>query len=564
MTSTENSQPGLYWTPKGGNNHETMFASCHKYTSVTKDKESGQINKTIILIDMGQNEYPKDFAGGRYDKVVPALTDCLAIPGQEAPKDPAAAIFLTHSHSDHVDAIFEYVQLGVKLPPIYGTEYTINALKSEFIKRHIPVPADLKMNFVEAGQTIEIGNIKIETLEASHSVPGCLSFKLSNEEVSSFHSGDTKSDPTSSLGKGVSLDAYRAISGVDFAVWDAAMAGLSGHSISEDSARQEYQQIFEENRDKQMVVALPAAHSQRLASVVAAAAAAGKHVIVDGGSTMETNFLALGMNGYDLKKMFPNIKVASAGSKDAKGIELEDCITITTAIYGEENSPFVKKLQGTDDSFVLRDDAVVISPIVGKAIDKHEKIEDYLSEYIEKDPARSGIKIITARDRAIGSSGHAQCDDLFDELLPALNAKVNVPTHTATAEKAKKFMRDLEANGYGTLSEYPRNGYTIQIGKQGCQIISREDVQWIGAKYSKTKDKDGNDVLDKMLRWKIVGDHGFSTGRKAIARMLNSIKKRHYNAQRQIKEWREKKEQRSEQRKTSGILQKGINRNDRE
>ncbi|MBO4644153.1 MAG: hypothetical protein J5716_06065 [Alphaproteobacteria bacterium] len=552
MASTKNSEPGLYWTPKGGNNHEAMFASCHKYTSVTKDKETGKVSKTTILIDMGQNEDPKDFADGVYQKVVPALTDCLAIPGQPEPEEPAAAIFLTHSHSDHIDAIFEYVQMGVELPPIYGTEYTINALRAEFIKRQIPVPEGLEMKTVEAGDTIEIGNMKVEALAASHSIPGCLSFKLSNEEVSAFHSGDTKSDQTSSLGdgRGVSLDAYRAMEGVDFAVWDGAMANRSGHSTSEAGAKEEYKKIFEDkaNEGKQIIVAMPAAHSQRLASVIAAAAEAGKHVIINGGATMEINYVALGDNGYDLQEKYPDITIATAGSDEAQKIKPEDCITITTGIYGEKNSPFVKKLQGLDDSFVLRDDAVIVSPAVGKAVSEREKIEDLLDGYIEEDPDhRSGMKIITAETvKGIGSSGHAQHDDFFQDLLPALKAKVNVPTHVGSAKKAEQFMQEMRDAGYGTLSEYPRNGYTVQVTKQGCQIVAKEEVKWIGAKYSKKKDKDGNDVLDKQLSWSVEDDHGFSTGDF-----------RQDNARKKIKEWQQKNSQGNNQDK--GNNQNNVN-----
>jgi len=524
MASMKNSQSGLYWTPKGGNNHEGMFASCHKYTSVTKDQDSGQNSETTILIDMGQNEFPEKFADGKYDKVVPALTDCLAIPGQKAPETPASAIFLTHCHSDHIDAVFEYVQMGVKLPPIYGTEYTLKALRAEFYSRGIDIPEKLEMKKVEAGQTIEIGNMKVRALAASHSIPGCLSFEISNGEASIFHSGDTKSDETSSLGKGVDLKSYRDIAGVDFAVWDAANADRDGHSTSEAEACEEYREIFKENADKQIVVAMPAAHMERLASVIKAASATGKHIIINGGATMLQNVMALKEGGYDLEQIWPNVH-SSKSSVDE--YDPKNTIVITTGVFGEKNSPFVKKLKMEESDFVLQDDAVIVTPAVGKDVDKGEKIEDLVSQYCKK-KQHSGIRLITAKDRKIASSGHAQKEDLFNELLPALNAKVNIPTHTRTAADAEAFMRELTENGYGTLSEYPRNGYTVHVTKQGCEIVAKEDVKWVGLRYSKEKSKKGQERPSKMLGWKIEGDHGFSTGKETKTKLKDGRLKKFY------------------------------------
>lgn len=495
MSSDENLQKGLFWTPRGGNNAKDIWASCHTFSSVTENKQTGQLKKTTLIVDLGQHEFPKDFLNGNFDKVVPALDDCLSVSGEKSPENEAQAIFLTHGHSDHIAGIYEYIKMGVHLPKVYGSEYTLNALEKGFLDNGIKKEQWPEMQEIKAGDVIQIGDMSVETFSASHSIPGCFSFKISNAEGSIFHSGDTKADETSFLGQGVKLSAYKRIGrngGVDLMTFDATATHMAGHATYESEVFNAYQQIFKENDGKQVIAALPAAHMERLASVVVAAQAAGRDVIIHGGASMESNLLALNISGYDLRKKCPDIRIVSGTSQEAQKLDPKKCVTITTGIYRESQSPFIKHLLGENAGFIMQKDAVIIAPASN---DKNEKLHFLLQSKEFED-----LKVITGSSKyKIYGSGHAQADD-FKRIARYIVPRTVAPIH-CSYQKAEAFNELAGKNGYQTLPVYAHNGVTVGIDrKNGCRVVDRKEPQWFGVNHRET----GISVIK-------VDDNGYST-----------------------------------------------------
>ncbi len=519
MPADQNQQKGLYWTPRGGNNAKDIWASCHTFDSVAENKKTGKSEKTTVIIDLGQNEVPQAFADGTFKKVVPALDDCLNVPGMPAAENPAQAVFLTHCHSDHTAGIFEYLHMGVKLPEIYGSEYTLNSLRKGLIEQGFAEDKWPEMKEIKPGDVVQVGNLTVEAFAASHSVPGCFSFKLSNEEASVFHSGDTKADETSFLGQGVDLSAYDKIGqegGVDLMTFDATATHLKGRATYEKEIFTVYRQLFAKYKGRQVVAALPSAHMERLASVVSAAQAAGRDVVIDGGASMQSNIMALQIAGYDLQEKCPDIRIVSANSDKAGELKPWKTVKITTGIYAEENSPFVQYLTGKSDRFSMQRDAVVIVPTSN---DNNEKLPALLQE--KKLP---GIKVITGRECSkIYGSGHAQADD-FKKIAQSIRPAVVAPMHCS-----KRKARDLNLlamrSGIQTLPAYPHNGTTVCVNKQGCRIVAEKSPEWFGL----------NHAADKTTFVK-VGDHGYSMPENAY-----SLDKRQKQAVQKIADYRRKK-----------------------
>lgn len=498
MIAEQNRQKGLYWTPRGGNNARDIWASCHLFTSVTENKRTGDTETTTVIVDMGQHEAPWLFANGEYDKVVPALDDCLAVKGLSKPENPASAVFLTHCHSDHTTGIFEYLQMGTEIPPVYGSRYTLNALQKGLIDLKIPSEKWPEMKCVKTGDSIRIGNLTVDVFPASHSVPGCFSFRLSNGEASIFHSGDTKADETSFLGRGVDVSSYKRIGrngGVDLMTFDSTAVHLKGHATSEAEIFETYREIFEQNAGRQIIAPLSAAHMERLASVVCAAAAAGKNVVINGGASMEKNVLALKTAGYDLHAKCPNIQIV--GAKGAAKLDPETCVTVTTGNYAEPNSPFVRCLRGEKNGFVLRPDAVVIAPTSG---DKNEKLLSVLEK-----SGLDGLKLITGIEKPrVYGSGHAQADD-FVKIANSVRPRMVAPIH-CFKERADVLNALATKNGFMTLPEYPHNGTTVVVsGRTGARIESVKSPEWFGIRHE--TDSKGN-VKTSFVK---VADGGYST-----------------------------------------------------
>lgn len=517
MSSAQRSQTGLFWTPKGGNNASEIWASCHTFSSVTENSETGEKETTTIIVDVGQNENPKSFLGGIHDKVIPALDDCLSVPGYKKPEKPAEAIFLTHGHSDHMAGVVEYVRMGAELPKIYASDYTLKLLRKELMEQGIRGNLWPEMTSIKAGDVIKVGNMQVEPFPASHSIPGCFSFKISNKEASIFHSGDTKADETSFLEKGVNMKAYDKVGGVDLMTFDATATNRSGHAAYESEIFSSYRKLFSENKDKQIISVLPAAHVERLASVVSAAASVGKDVMFNGGPSMEKNVMAMNLAGYNLQEMHPNIRVV--GSRDSQPLDMKKSVVITTGIYGEESSPFVQKLTGkVDGRFVLNDDAVIITPTARRPF---ERMDDILKNFAPK-----GATVISALDCNIYGSGHAQADD-FKKIAKRVNPKTVAPIH-CSYENAKEFNKLAARCGYKTLNSYPHNGCTVQVNKEGTKIVSEKEPAWFGINLDSSVFK--------------LSDYGYSTGKEVsrnVEKMMSS-QKRQQEAAKKINEWREK------------------------
>ena len=473
------SQDALYWSPRGGNNVQDGWGSCHKFTSEQTNVETGKIEKDTIIVDLGQHERPSMFGGGQYDRVVPDLADCLDVPNCPSvdESDKAKAIFLTHGHSDHISGVFAYAMAGVKLPPVYGSEFTLNMVKKGFVERGIPADKQPELHEIKAGQTVEIGNIKVRSMQASHSIPGALSFKISNDSTAIFHTGDTKGDESSYLQGGVNFADYAEIAKegkIDLMTFDGTTAARKGHATYESEIFDCYDKLFAENHKHQMIVPLAAAHCERLATVIAAAAKNGKNVILNGGPSMDTNLLGLQMSGIDLAKKFPNIAVVGVKNPKADTLNPKDTITVTTGIYMEKDSPFVQYLQGKNNGFKFAKDAVIIAPLT---TDKNEKMA-FLMATSER---AQGHTIITAATRPkMYGSGHAQADD-FRRIAGILKPRTVAPIHTRTPG-ADDFNKLAAEEGYGTFPRQIKNGEIVKVTNKECELIVQDRQQWFGVK----------------------------------------------------------------------------------
>lgn len=501
MASEIKEKDGLYWTPHGGNNVNDIWASCHTFSSVTTNDKNEQ-EKTTVIVDLGQNEVPAKFAQGEFDKVVPALNDCLSVPHAKpvSERNRAKALFLTHSHSDHIEGVFEYLRMGVELPPVYASQYTLNALTAGFIDRGIDSSKWPEMREIKPGETIEIGNMKIDVFSASHSIPGSFSFKISNADTSIFHSGDTKADESSYIGSAVDMASYEKIGkagGVDLMTFDATSTHLPGHATYESEVFQAYSELFEKHSGKQIIAALPPAHMERLATVISAAQASGKNVIIDGGPSLERNILALQSAGYDFRDLCPKIKVMNAGSAEARASDPEKCVTITTGVYLEPHSPFVRKIKGQESSFVLKDNAVVIIPTSG---DRHEKLHKELATA----KTISRLTVVTSNDMPqIYGSGHAQSGD-FKKLASLILPKKVVPIH-CSRKMAEHLNFVAQEKGYSTFGVPVYNGQTVHVSaSEEAKIVRSKEPVWYGIKHVRDAGGAQRTVFSR------VSDYGYS------------------------------------------------------
>lgn len=444
---------GLYWTPHGGNGTKLMWASCHEYTSVVENGD-GSKSTDRILVDLGQFESPDKISDNKYSKIIPDVSALIDVPGHESDDVKAQALLLTHGHSDHFDSVFEYARMGAKLPPIYGSEYTLRLLKEGFVSRGMKWEDHVDLHTIKENDVLQLGSMTVEVVTAPHSIPGSLGFKISNPSASIFHSGDIKLEEKSFIRQGADLSQLARLGddGIDLAVMDACGAAKTGHAYGLQDEFDVCCEQFGKHEGKQVVVVLPPAHVELIACVMAAAKESGREVVVEGGPIMESHLLGLEVG--ELQDKFPNFVESADKLKDKNNSVVITCGIHAGETDGDEYSPFLHGLRRGEKFAPMQDDAVVLIA---------EK-KDVLVPFIEK--VYPEAKIYTAADKGLErlhAPGHACSEDLQD-LFKLLKPKCVAPVHTSE-ENRGTFNKDAVKNGW-TIVEGNRsvqNGDTVKV-----------------------------------------------------------------------------------------------------
>ena len=133
---------------------------------------------TSILIDAGAMFPGPDLPG--VDLVIPDLGHLEERVGR------LSAVVLTHGHEDHIGAL-PYVWPLVD-GPVYGTPLTL-ALAGRKLAEHGFDP-DERCRPLAAGGRAEVGDVAVEFVRVTHSMPDCVAVALHTPAGVVVHSGD--------------------------------------------------------------------------------------------------------------------------------------------------------------------------------------------------------------------------------------------------------------------------------------------------------------------------------------------------------------------------------------
>lgn len=402
----------------------------------------------IVLVDCGL-EFPEDDMLG-VDLVIPDITYL------EKNKDKIKGLVITHGHEDHIGGIpYLLKQINV---PIYATKLTIGLIKNK-LEEH-KLLSSTKLIIVEQGQTIHFGNIRVELIRSSHSIPDSVMLAIHTPAGTVLHTGDFKVDYTPIDNQLMDFGRIAELGnkGIVALLSDSTNAERKGFTMSESSVGEVFDKLFL-NNTKRIVVATFASNVHRVQQIVNSAVKYGRKIAVCGRSMINMIETARELGFIDApENLFIDIDLI-------KNYPDEQLVIITTGSQGETMSALTRMAAGEHKKVVITpNDMVIISatPIPGN--------EKLVSNVIN-DLMQIGAEVVYSALEDVHVSGHA-CQEEQKLILALAKPKFFIPVHgeykqlRAHAETARKM--GIPTENIFLLN----NGKVLEVNKKEAKLTT--------------------------------------------------------------------------------------------
>lgn len=341
------------------------------------------------------------------DLVIPDITYLLNN------KDKVKAIFLTHGHEDHIGSLPYILQQLNR--PVYGTALTLGIVENK-LKEHNML-SDCELNKVEAGDIVELKNLKIEFIRNTHSIADSCSIAIHTPVGVILHTGDFKIDYTPI--DGLVMDFHRIAElgkkGVLLLMADSTNVQRKGHTISEKSIGETLTKIFS-NAKGRVIVATFASNIHRMQQIVDASIEYGRKVAFSGRSMENISKVAMDL-GY---LHIPETYLITVD--EMKNYPNEQITIITTGSQGEPMAALARIAYSNHRKIAIESKDLFIisaSPIPGN----EKLISRVINELFKK-----GADVIYEALEEVHVSGHAYEEEL--KLIHTLvHPKYFMPVH---------------------------------------------------------------------------------------------------------------------------------------
>ena len=416
----------------------------------------------ILIIDCGMS-FPESEMYG-IDIVIPDFS--YLIENQHK----LVGMVITHGHEDHIGAI-PYLLRYVKVP-IYGTRLTLGLVENK-LKEH-QVIADLRT--IKAGDTINLGDFKVETIRITHSIADALCLAIETPVGTVFHSGDFKIDYTPVDGEPIDLFKLAEVGkkGVKLMLCDSTNAIKPGFTASERNVGETLEKIFKRAKTR-IIIATFSSNVHRVQMIIENAVKVGRKVAISGRSMENVVALATELGYLNI----PEGTIVDL--KMTKNIPDDQLVIITTGSQGEPMSALSRIASGEHRAVKLKPGDMVIfssTPIPGN----EKTVFNVVNKLFEK-----GAEVIYSDIADIHVSGHAQREEL--KLLHSLiKPEYFMPVH----------------GEYRHLIEHANLAEGLGMDMENIFIIENGDVLCIGT--------DSATVQENMVPAEAVLVDGYGVG----------------------------------------------------
>jgi len=403
----------------------------------------------IVVIDCGVS-FPDEGMYG-VDLVIPDITYL------KSNSEKVKGIFLTHGHEDHIGSLpYILKQLNV---PIYGTRLTLGLIANK-LKEH-NILSSCELHNVDAGETIELQNLKIEFIRVTHSIADSCAIAIHSPLGVILHTGDFKIDYTPIDGLVMDLERISNLGkeGVLLLMADSTNVERTGHSISEKTIEKTLTRIFS-NSQGRVIVASFASNIHRIQQIADACVKYGRKIVFSGRSMDNISRVAMTLGYLHIPEDYL-IDIDEMYNYPNKNITI-----ITTGSQGEPMAGLARMAFSTHRKmFIEPDDLFIISasPIPGN----EKLISRVINELFKK-----GAEVIYEDLEEVHVSGHAYQEEL--KLIHALvHPKYFMPVH---GEYRHLRHHSKLAQNLGMQSKdifTMETGQVLELKKDGAKITGR-------------------------------------------------------------------------------------------
>ncbi|MFZ4762362.1 MAG: MBL fold metallo-hydrolase [Alphaproteobacteria bacterium] len=522
---------GFYWMTALGNNGgeggniggNTHIYGCKTELSDEQKDELYSILETYCFLQQIQKGLPISLVFSRLIFNLPTAvqkTSLMLDPGLlfsdtkatgysyfVADVNPASntAILLTHHHLDHTGGIPFLLMYGYKLPTIYCSAITKQAVLSQLEAKGFSKSERESLLFIEIeiGKEYHFGNIVATPYPSSHSAAGACMWYLKTPFGTVLHTGDYKWDQTIKIGSPTSAEKLMMLRGeVTALMVDSTNAAKAGFAPEEEKVFEGMKAVLAKHREKRLIITMSGGDMQRLASICRLAADGGradkikdnnlittkkqkredtgKRVIVLAGAALKQAVKTLKKAGHDLREIY-GVEIVADDTETAQNLKPHQTIILTTGTQGEKEGGLYKLACRDKKHVELRTDDVVIiskSVIPGNeaAFSKMMgKLQNFGITHLYT-PSNVG------GDLLLHASGHGHSGDVT-ALIALVSPKYVVPMHgnyqqlEAQANNALQMGHDhffLPHNG-AVVSISHENGLDVkQIRSENCLGIKEK------------------------------------------------------------------------------------------
>ncbi len=359
----------------------------------------------ILVVDCGVGFAEPDMPG--VDLVIPDMS------WLKAHKSMIKGICITHAHEDHIGSL-PYFLDDVRAP-VYASKLSIAFIENKL--REFP-RVKMKGVAVNPGNVVKIGCFTVEFIHVNHSIPGAYALAITTPVGLVFVSGDFKIDFTPIAGDTTDLSRIGELGrkGVLLMMCESTNIERPGMSMSESVVGATLAEIFEQAKDRRIIVTSFASNVHRVQQIMDLAKKYNRKVAFAGRSMINNMELAMkiGEIRFDHKQI---IDIEKAGR-----LKDHEIMILGTGSQGQEHTAIDRMVNGEIPGIRIGTNDTVIfssSPVPGN----EKSVTKMINELIAK-----GANVIYDDLSDVHASGHA-CQTEFMIMHKLIRPKFFLPMH---------------------------------------------------------------------------------------------------------------------------------------